>query len=363
MTIKKLKISFLIFTGLTMNAQTFEWSAKKTKITEESEYQTQTVLLGDKLFNVKTRYNDKVYNTDVYVDQYDLRGDFEKMERNLSVEQPAMGLNMSTFNSIFPLSGKEFVAFYTQYNKTTRENELFFETDDIETGSKTKQELAAKIPGKSGTNPGNFYVAQSADKKFYAIVAQPSYDKKINEKITLVLLDGNFKKVKELEYEFPFSSKQSGDQTIFVSDNGNVFLIKNIDLPKMKPYLSAYFWNTSANTVSEENLKLENDLQLNDTGRYRVTELESDRYKFKVPSLRNVEKTAPYMHDGRFGTLEAVLNHYSAGIQDSPTLDPVLKTGGTPGIPLSATEKTQLIAFLKTLTDYDYLSDSRFSEF
>ncbi len=263
MTIKKLKISLLIFTGLTMNAQTFEWSVKKTKITEESEYQTQTVLLGDKLFNVKTRYNDKVYNTDVYVDQYDLRGDFEKMERNLSVEQPAMGLNMSTFNSIFPLSGKEFVAFYTQYNKTTRENELFFETDDIETGSKTKQELAAKVPGKSGTNPGNFYVAQSASKKFYAIVAQPSYDKKINEKITLVLLDGNFKKVKELEYEFPFSSKQSGDQTIFVSDNGNVFLIKNIDLPKMKPYLSAYFWNTSANTVSEENLKLENDLQIN----------------------------------------------------------------------------------------------------
>ncbi len=103
--------------------------------------------------------------------------------------------------------------------------------------------------------------------------------------------------------------------------------------------------------------------QLNDTGRYRVTELESDRYKFKVPSLRNVEKTAPYMHDGRFGTLEAVLNHYSAGIQDSPTLDPVLKTGGTPGIPLSTVEKTQLIAFLKTLTDYDYLSDSRFSEF
>lgn len=102
---------------------------------------------------------------------------------------------------------------------------------------------------------------------------------------------------------------------------------------------------------------------INDVGRFRVTEREADRYKFKVPSLRNVEKTAPYMHDGRFGTLEAVLSHYSSGVQDSPTLDPILQQNGNPGIPLSAIEKTQLIAFLKTLTDYEYLSDSRFSEY
>lgn len=102
---------------------------------------------------------------------------------------------------------------------------------------------------------------------------------------------------------------------------------------------------------------------INDLGRFIVTDLESDRYKFKVPSLRNVEKTAPYMHDGRFGTLEAVLNHYSSGVQDSATLDPILKAGGNLGIPLSAIEKIQLIAFLKTLTDYQYLSDRRFSEY
>ncbi|MFT3793845.1 hypothetical protein [Flavobacterium sp.] len=258
-----LKISLLLLISSALNAQTFDWSGKKTKITEDSEYQTQSVLLGDKLYNVKTRYNEKVYNTDVYVDRYDLKDNFDKSERNLSVEQPAMGLNLSTFNSIFPYSEKEFVAFYSLYNKTSRENELYVEKDDIDSGSKTKVEMVAKVPGKSGTNPGNFYVAQSANRKFYAIVAQPLYDKKINEKITLVLLDANFKEVKKLEYEFPFSSKQSGDQTIFVSDNGQVFLIKNIDLPKMKPYLSAYFWNTSANTVSEESLKLENDLQIN----------------------------------------------------------------------------------------------------
>ena len=69
------------------------------------------------------------------------------------------------------------------------------------------------------------------------------------------------------------------------------------------------------------------------------------------------------MHDGRFGTLESVLNHYASGITNSPTLDPILKQNNTLGIPLSAIEKTQLVAFLKTLTDDQYLTDKRFSEF
>lgn len=102
---------------------------------------------------------------------------------------------------------------------------------------------------------------------------------------------------------------------------------------------------------------------LKDVGRYRVTELDSDLYKFKVPGLRNVEKTAPYMHDGRFGSLESVLNHYDSGIVNSATLDPILNQNGKLGIALSETEKLQLIAFLKTLTDTEYLTDKRFSEY
>lgn len=102
---------------------------------------------------------------------------------------------------------------------------------------------------------------------------------------------------------------------------------------------------------------------LNDVGRYRVTELDQDLHKFKVPSLRNVEKTAPYMHDGRLLTLEGVLDHYSSEVVDSATLDPILKQNGTLRINLSTTEKSALIAFLKTLTDTQYLTDKRFSEY
>ena len=103
--------------------------------------------------------------------------------------------------------------------------------------------------------------------------------------------------------------------------------------------------------------------QINDFGRYRVTENPSDKYKFKVPSLRNIEKTAPYMHDGRFYSLEAVLNHYDSGVTNTTNLDSSLNNNGVLGIPLSSIEKTKLIAFLKTLTDNQYLTDRRFSEF
>jgi cytochrome c peroxidase len=103
--------------------------------------------------------------------------------------------------------------------------------------------------------------------------------------------------------------------------------------------------------------------QIKDVGRYRVTQLAADYYKFKVPSLRNVEMTAPYMHDGRFGTLEGVLEHYASGVVNSETLDPILNQKDKLGIALTSQEKTQVIAFLKTLTDNQYLTDKRFSEF
>jgi hypothetical protein len=67
---------------------------------------------------------------------------------------------------------------------------------------------------------------------------------------------------KEKEYEFPFSSKQSGNQQLFVSNEGVVFMVKEIELPKVKPYKSVYIWNPSTDAVVEETLKLENDLQI-----------------------------------------------------------------------------------------------------
>jgi cytochrome c peroxidase len=97
-----------------------------------------------------------------------------------------------------------------------------------------------------------------------------------------------------------------------------------------------------------------------DSGRAHITSRATDRGRFKVPSLRNVAVTAPYMHDGRFGTLAQVLAHYDHGVQPSATLDPALRpSNGRLGIPLSAQEQADLLAFFTTLTDKDFLTDSR----
>jgi len=114
---------------------------------------------------------------------------------------------------------------------------------------------------------------------------------------------------------------------------------------------------------SFRNIGLSVNPKLNDVGRYKVTENDWDKYKFKVPSLRNVEKTAPYMHDGRLATLEAVMDHFSSNVEDSQTLDPSLKPNGNLGIPMTDDEKLKIIAFMKTLTDDQFLSDKRFSEY
>lgn len=89
-------------------------------------------------------------------------------------------------------------------------------------------------------------------------------------------------------------------------------------------------------------------------GRSRITYDPMDLGKYKTPSLRNVELTAPYMHDGRYMSLEQVLDHYSTGIKVSLTLDSQLPASG---MNLSAREKTQIISFLHTLTDHKFVQN------
>lgn len=97
---------------------------------------------------------------------------------------------------------------------------------------------------------------------------------------------------------------------------------------------------------------------LNDSGRAHITGNATDRFKFKVPSLRNIALSSPYMHDGRFQTLQECIDHYRKGIQLTQNLDIALQNG----ITLSDLEKEQLIAFLNTLSDYTFTRDPRFKD-
>ncbi|MBI3240408.1 MAG: c-type cytochrome [Flavobacteriia bacterium] len=94
-----------------------------------------------------------------------------------------------------------------------------------------------------------------------------------------------------------------------------------------------------------------------DSGRMRVTNLEVDRDVVKVPTLRNSALTAPYMHDGRFKTLRDVLHHYESGGENHPNKSAIIQP-----FTLTPAEENDLIAFLKTLTDKQFLTDKRFSK-
>ena len=105
-----------------------------------------------------------------------------------------------------------------------------------------------------------------------------------------------------------------------------------------------------------ENNGLSIDSTLNDIGRMKITQNPKDYLKFKVPTLRNVAYTFPYMHDGRFGTINDVVKHYNSLKNNSLLSNKLSKP-----LHLSDNDRTDLVAFLKTLTDKEFLTNARFS--
>lgn len=98
------------------------------------------------------------------------------------------------------------------------------------------------------------------------------------------------------------------------------------------------------------------DSVLKDMGRAKITGKQADEYRFSIPSLRNVEVSYPYMHDGRFSKLQQVVTHYQKLNKNNPDLSPSLRAIGV----ITDSNKIELVAFLKTLTDKSFLNDKRF---
>ena len=111
------------------------------------------------------------------------------------------------------------------------------------------------------------------------------------------------------------------------------------------------------------NIGLDSVYNSTNWGHYEVTHNPLDKGKFKVPTLRNIELSAPYMHDGRFATLAEVIDHYNSGVKISSTIDPIMtKPVKQNGLKLSLQEKKDLISFLKTLTDTLFINNKAFSK-
>lgn len=111
------------------------------------------------------------------------------------------------------------------------------------------------------------------------------------------------------------------------------------------------------------NIGLDSVYAGSDQGRYRVTADPADLGAFKAPTLRNIALTAPYMHDGRFQTLEEVVEHYNSGVNPSPSLDPLMtKASGSTVLNLTPIQKADLVTFLHTFTDDVFVSDSALAD-
>jgi cytochrome c peroxidase len=156
--------------------------------------------------------------------------------------------------------------------------------------------------------------------------------------ITLVSSNSKYDKMKRGQYTFNATEQAGYD----------LFKAKCASC-HVEPMFSDFSYRNNGLPINE---------YLKDYGRMKITNKKEDSIKFKVPSLRNIYETYPYMHDGRFWNLSQVLEHYSTGIQNSTTLDPLL----TNKIPLTATDKYNLINFLGTLSDTTFTKDVKFQQ-
>jgi cytochrome c peroxidase len=151
----------------------------------------------------------------------------------------------------------------------------------------------------------------------------------------------------------------SGESPADSYDNGNFSALSNVELEGRELFFNDEIGCAECHGgMNYTSYNFENNGLYEvyaDSGRYRLTLLEDDIARFKVPTLRNIEMTAPYMHDGSLSTLEDVVDHYSAGGNGHFNQSPLVTE-----LDLSVQEKSALISFLKALTDSNFITDERF---
>ncbi len=176
---------------------------------------------------------------------------------------------------------------------------------------------------------------------------------------------------KDIFIDFPnFTAKENLGKDVFNGKltPGAIGTCITCHLPNSTPLHFAQPIPENANQVifsgaEPDNIGLDIDLNVEDNGLGVVLNIESFYGHFKTPSLRNIELTGPYMHDGRLETLEDVVEHYSSGVLAHPYLSAHMMNGeGEPRhLNLTPEESEALVAFMKTLTDYELINDEKFS--
>lgn len=157
------------------------------------------------------------------------------------------------------------------------------------------------------------------------------------------MISGNSKFDKYLREEVNLTAEEFRGLELFMTEGGDCFHCHGS--PGNPLWTDNDFHNNGLDRVPE------------DQGLEELTGNAADIGKFKTPTLRNLLYTAPYMHDGRFETIDEVLDHYSTGVKVSSTIDPLMQFAYQGGVHMTEDEKSDLKAFLLTLTDEDYITN------
>lgn len=207
-------------------------------------------------------------------------------------------------------------------------------------------------------------VAAVENQPYYAVLFQKAYgdSQVLPERVTEAIANfvnamGSFQsKFDQADSKNPSGYIESNFSDFTASENrGKTVYLKNC--------ATCHSSRMTESTFDNANNGLDSELT-GDLGVGGITGQPSDMGTFKVPTLRNISLTAPYMHDGRFQTLEQVVEHYNSGIQDHPNLSSALRTdsyGAPKRMNLTETDKQDLINFLYTLSDETMRTDVRFS--
>ena len=161
------------------------------------------------------------------------------------------------------------------------------------------------------------------------------------------LISGNAKFDKYLRGETALTASELNGFNLFMDENGGDCF---------------HCHGSAANPLWTDNDFHNNglDAAFTDNGLGDITGNPNDNGKFKTPSLRNLFFSAPYMHDGRFATIDEVINFYSEGLKNSPTIDPLMKSVAQGGVQLTPMEKADLKAFLMTLSEPEFVQNPDF---
>ena len=158
------------------------------------------------------------------------------------------------------------------------------------------------------------------------------------------LISANSKFDKFARFEGSLSPQELNGFNLFNSEDGDCF---HCHIPAGRMFTDNLFHNNGLDSI------------FTDLGRALVTGNAFDEGKFKTPNLRNLSYSAPFMHDGRFQTIEEVIEHYDFAGHPSPTISPLMEFHGI-GLNLNQQEKNDLIAFLKSLDDPEFINNPKF---